>query len=456
MWPCDNSSDIVFLGEQSMESPVKYAKSGDIYLAYRIFGDGPRDIVLFPGTLSHVEMTWEMPSNAHLVKRLSSFARVIVFDKRGQGLSDRVAPSEQTVEERIGDLRAVMDAAGSQRATIYGSSEGGPASLMFAATYPERTASLALFATFPCIKDPPWAMPREEWGGLLKSWEEHWGEGIVLQRNAPSVWGNETVCRVIGRWERATASPGSISALMWNNYDLDCRPILPAIRVPTLVMHRVGDSMVPFACGRYLAAHIPGAKLIEMPGTDHAILDSDSHDFVADQIEELVTGQRHVHETDRVLATVMFTDIVSSTRHAAELGDSRWRSLRENWFSIVRKELAAFRGHEANTAGDGLLATFDGPARAIRCACSIRDRVSSLGLQVRTGLHTGECELDGDDVVGLAVHIGARVASMAEPSEVMVSSTVKDLVAGAGIGFTERGAHTLKGVPGEWRLFAVQ
>jgi class 3 adenylate cyclase len=438
-----------------LDSPVKYAKSGNVHLAYRIFGDGPRDILLVAGTLSHAELSWERAHAKHLIERLTGFARVIVFDKRGQGLSDRNVVAEQTIEERIVDIRAVMDAVGCERATIYAWSEGGPAALLFSATYPNRVSALVLYATFASLKNPPWSISRELWESYVVSWETHWGEGIILELNAPSVWKDTAIRESTGRWERATASPGSIGELMRINYDIDTRQVLPVIQVPTLVMHRVGDSLVPSACGRYLADNIRGARFIGMPGTDHSIVDSDSQDFVADQIQEFITGERPVHEPDRVLATIMFTDIVGSTQRAAEIGDSRWRTERDEWFSLVRKELAAFRGHEANTAGDGLLATFDGPARAIRCARSIRDRVHSLGLQVRTGLHTGECELEGNDVVGLAVHIGARVASLAEPDEVMVSSTVKDLVAGAGLQFADRGAHSLKGVPGEWRLFVV-
>lgn len=438
-----------------MEAPVKYAKSGDVHLAYRIFGEGPRDIVLVPGTLSHAEMSWERPPAKHLLSRLTAFARVIVFDKRGQGLSDRNVAAEQTVEERIIDIRAVMDAAGSERATIYGWSEGGPAALVFSATYPERTSALVLYGTFASVKDPPWAISRELWESHVRSWETHWGEGILLELNAPSVWGKEAFRQDTGRWERACASPGSIGALMRLNYDLDARHVLQVIQAPTLVLHRVGDSLVPSDCGRYLAENIAGARFIGMPGTDHSIVDTATQDFIADKIEEFITGERHVQEPDRMLATVMFTDIVGSTQRAAEIGDSRWRGLLDDWYSVVRKELNAYRGREVATAGDGLLATFDGPARAIRCACSMRDRVHELGLQVRTGLHTGECELTGDNIVGIAVHIGARVASIARPDEVLVSSTVRDLVAGSGLKFGDRGAHTLKGVPDEWRLFTV-
>ena len=437
-----------------MVAPIRYARSGDVHIAYRIFGDGPRDIVLIPGTLSHVELLWEVPSNEHLLKRLTAFARVIVFDKRGQGLSDRVA--EQTLEERIGDVRAVMDAAGSERATIYGWSEGGPMCLMFAATYPERTSALVLYGTFASMRNEPWGVTRKGLDQFLGQLDNHWGEGVLLLLNAPSRRNDQAFLQWFARIERAAASPGSVLTLMRANYEIDVRHLLPAIRVPTLILHRAGDELVPIRAGRYLAEHIPGAKYAEIPGTDHLVLDQETQDIIADQIEEFITGERRRLEPDRVLATVMFTDIVGSTQRAAEVGDGRWRELRGNWHTVMRKELTAFRGREVDTAGDGLLATFDGPARAIRCACSVRERVHALGLQVRIGLHTGECELVGDGVVGIAVHIGARVAALAGPDEVLVSSTVRDLVAGSGLQFVDRGTHSLKGVPDDWRLFVVQ
>ena len=437
-----------------MVAPIRYARSGDVHIAYRIFGDGPRDIVLIPGTLSHVELLWEVPSNEHLLKRLTAFARVIVFDKRGQGLSDRVA--EQTLEERIGDVRAVMDAAGSERATIYGWSEGGPMCLMFAATYPERTSALVLYGTFASMRNEPWGVTRKGLDQFLGQLDNHWGEGVLLLLNAPSRRNDQAFLQWFARIERAASSPGSVLTLMRANYEIDVRHLLPAIRVPTLILHRAGDELVPIRAGRYLAEHIPGAKYAEIPGTDHLVLDQETQDIIADQIEEFITGERRRLEPDRVLATVMFTDIVGSTQRAAEVGDGRWRELRGNWHTVMRKELTAFRGREVDTAGDGLLATFDGPARAIRCACSVRERVHALGLQVRIGLHTGECELVGDGVVGIAVHIGARVAALAGPDEVLVSSTVRDLVAGSGLQFVDRGTHSLKGVPDDWRLFVVQ
>jgi pimeloyl-ACP methyl ester carboxylesterase len=436
-----------------MDGPIKYARSGDVHIAYRVFGEGPRDIVLIPGTISHVELLWEVPSNEHLLRRLTAFARVIVFDKRGQGLSDRVA--EQTLEERSGDVRAVMDAAGSERATVYGWSEGGPLCMMFAATYPARTAALVLFGTFASMRADPWAVTPEALGQFLDQLTRHWGEGVLLRLNAPSRRDDPACLQWFARLERAAASPGSVRDLMSANHGIDVRHLLPTIQVPTLILHRAGDALVPVAAGRYLAEHIRGARYVELPGSDHMVLDNDTQDLIADEIEEFITGTRHHLEPDRVLATVMFTDMVRSTERAAELGDARWRELLGSYHGALRKELATFHGREVSTVGDGLLATFDGPARAIRCARSLREKLRPLGLNVRTGLHTGECELIGNDIGGIAVHIAARVAAAAAADEVMVSGTVKDLVAGSGLQFLDRGTHTLKGVPGEWRLFAV-
>jgi pimeloyl-ACP methyl ester carboxylesterase len=438
----------------TVEGPIKYARTGDAYIAYRVFGDGPRDIVLVPGTISHVELLWEMPSYEHLLKRLTVFARVITFDKRGQGLSDRVA--EQSLEERVGDVRAVMDAAGSESATIYGWSEGGPMCLMFAATYPARASALVLFGTFASMKSEPWMMTREALDKFLARLIAQWGEGILVRLNAPSRRDDAVFLQWFARIERAAASPGSVLALMEANYEIDVRHLLPTIQTPTLILHRAGDRLVPVEMGRYLAEHIPGAKYVEIPGTDHLVLDQETQDLIADEIEEFITGTHRLLEPDRVLATIMFTDIVRSTERAAELGDARWHEVLGNYYAVLRKELTAFRGHEVNTTGDGLLATFDGPARAMRCARSLREKIQPLGLQIRTGLHTGECELVGGNVAGIAVHIAARVAALAGPDEVMVSSTTKDLVAGSGLQFIDRGAYNLKGVPGEWRLFVVQ
>jgi pimeloyl-ACP methyl ester carboxylesterase/DNA-binding winged helix-turn-helix (wHTH) protein len=436
----------------SIAASVKYARSGNVHIAYRIFGDGPRDIVMIPGTLSHLEFFWATPSNQHLLKRLTAFARVIVFDKRGQGLSDRVV-AEQTLEERIDDVRAVMDAAGSKRAIIYGWSEGGPMSLMFAATYPERASALVLYGTFASIKDRPWAASREQWEEMLREWEARWGEGILLGVNAPSMANDPVAVEWCGTLERASASPGSIVALMRANYEIDVRQILPTIAIPTLVMHRTEDALVPVAAGRYLADHIPGASYVEIPGTDHTVTDSETQDVIADLIEEFVTGALHRPEPDRVLTTVMFSYIEESTPREAEIGQQRWRELLKGSYEVLRTELAAFRGRELKTIGDGLMATFDGPARAIKFACSAREKMRGLGLQIRTGLHTGECELIGDDVRGVAVDIAEWVTSLANPDEVLLSSTVKDLVAGSNLQFADRGMHRFEAVPSEWHLF---
>ncbi|MEX1194130.1 MAG: adenylate/guanylate cyclase domain-containing protein [Dehalococcoidia bacterium] len=437
-----------------MEAQTRYAKSGDVHIAYRVFGDGPRDIVLIPGTLSHVELSWEMPFNEHLLKRLIAFARVIVFDKRGQGLSDRVA--EQTLEERIGDVRAVMDAAESDRATVYGWSEGGAMSLMFAATYPERTSALVLYGTFVSVKSAPLSVSPAQYERILREWETHWGEGILLAVNAPSALKDEAMVQRVAQLERASASPGSILALMRFNYEIDVRHLLPSVRVPTLILHRVGDALVPVAAGRYLAEHIPGARYLEIPGIDHLVVDNETQDVIADEIEEFLTGVRPAPEPDRVLATVLFTDIVGSTEQTAEMGDRRWHALLDNHNKIAHQEITRFRGREIKSTGDGVLATFDGPGRGVRCARAICDSVKPLGIEVRAGLHTGECELMGDDIGGIAVVIAARVAARAGAGEVLVSSTVKDLVAGSGIEFEDRGSQALKGVPDEWRLFLAR
>src|SRR5215469_13579981 len=435
--------------------PVRYARSGDIHIAYRVYGAGPRDIVMIPGTLAHLDVYWAIPSYQRLLKRLTAFARVIIFDKRGQGLSDRV-DAEQTMEERIDDVRAVMDAAGSQSATIYGWSEGGPMSIMFAAAHPDRVTALILYGTFASAKDQPEAATREQLEALLAAIENHWGEGILLRVNAPNAANDPAMIEWCCRLERASASPGSIVALMRANNEIDVRHILPTVKVPTLVMHRTGDALVPLASGRSLAEQVPGAIFDEIPGDDHFFTDAETADFVADKIERFVTGSLHRHEPDRVLATVMFTHIVDAIERAATIGEQRWSELLRRFYELLRAELVTFRGREIRTVSDGLLATFDGPARAIRCACSVRDKVSRLGLHLRTGLHTGECDLRGDNLHGIAVDIAATVASIAASDQVMMSSTVKDLVAGSNLQFADRGTHTLEDIPGEWRLFEAR
>jgi class 3 adenylate cyclase len=439
-----------------VQPETRYTKSGDLNIAYQVVGDGPRDLVYVPGWISNVELMWEEPAHAHLLRRLASFSRLILFDKRGTGLSDPV-PLDRlpTLEERMDDVRAVMDAAGSERAAIFGSSEGGLMSVLSAATYPERTSALialAIYAKRLWSPDYPWAPTPEARAAEIELIERTWGGEMDISDLAPSA--DEAFKRRAVAYLRRSASPGAAVALLRMNSQIDVRDVLPTIRVPTLVLQRVDDRDVNVEEGRWIAAQIPGAKYVELPGDEHLIWAGDV-DAVVDEVEEFVTGSRPVHEPDRVLATVLFTDIVGSTERAHELGDRRWRELLEQHHDVVRRALERFQGREVDTAGDGFLATFDGPARAIRCARAIRDGLRDVGLEVRAGLHTGECERLGDKVAGVAVHTGARVSALAQPGEVLVSSTVKDLVAGSGIEFGDRGVHELKGIPGEWRLYAV-
>jgi len=439
-----------------MKPETRYARSGDVNIAYQVVGDGPRDLVLVPGWLSNVEVFWEEPSVVRFFQRLASFSRLILFDKRGTGLSDRVAEMPN-LETRMDDVRAVMDAVRSARAALFGYSEGGPMCALFAATYPERTSALIMggsYARRVWAPDYPWGPTREDWFKFVDTAAQNWGGPVGLDVRAPSVADDPRFREWWARYVRQSASPGA-GRMIWRIIaDIDIRDVLPAIRVPTLIIHNVGDRTVPVECSRYMAERIPGAKLVELSGQDHIPYVGNA-DAVLDEIEEFLTGVRHGAEADRVLATVMFTDIVDATRKAAELGDRRWRDLLEAHHAVVRDQLARFRGREIDTAGDGFLAAFDGPARAIRSACAIADGVKRLGLDVRAGLHTGECEIVGPKLSGIAVHIGARISALAKAGEVLVSSTVKDLVAGSGLGFEERGIHMLKGVPGEWRLFAV-
>jgi class 3 adenylate cyclase len=437
---------------------TRFTRSGNVHIAYQVVGEGPLDLVYVPGWVSHVELAWEEPALASFLGRLASFSRLILFDKRGTGLSDRVPDAQlPTHEERMDDLRAVMDAAGSERAAIFGFSEGGNLATLFAATYPQRTTALITFGCFAkriWAPDYPWAPTREQRERDYDVVARNWGASMDLSTLIPSKIGDEAFTRKLATYLRRAASPGAAAALLRMNTQLDIRAVLPAIRVPTLVLHRVGDLDANIEEGRFIARRIPGARFVELPGSDHLVWVGDQ-DSVLDEVQEFLTGVRPVSDMDRVLATVLFTDIVGSTETAARLGDRAWRELLDSYHAMVRKELSRFRGREVNTAGDGFLATFDGPARAIRCAISIRDGARDLGLRTRTGLHTGEIELSADDVQGIAVHIGARVAATAEPDETLVSSTVKDIVAGSGIAFADRGAHALKGVPGEWRLYAA-
>ena len=443
-----------------MSAPAtSYATSGDVSIAYQTVGEGPIDLVLVLGFATHIELQWELPAFRRFAERLASFSRLILFDKRGTGLSDPVREAP-TLEQRIDDVRAVMDAAGSERAAFFGISEGGPMSVLFAATHPERAAALVLhgaMARTTEAPDYPWATPAD---ALRESAAEflapYWGrdpEGL-LTLFAPSVADDPQTQDFIARLERHSASPAMVRQIFEMFLDIDVRDVLGTIRVPTLVLHRRGDRVVNRRAGEYLASQIAGARYVELEGIDHAPWIGQADDVLG-EIEEFLTGTRSAPEIDRVLATVMFTDIVASTERAAELGDARWRELLAAHQEALRRELGRFRGREVKTLGDGCLATFDGPARAIRCGRAIVDAARADGLDVRVGLHTGEVEAVDGDVGGIAVHIAARVGALADPGEVLVSGTVKDLVAGSGIAFEDRGARELKGIPDEWRLFAA-
>jgi class 3 adenylate cyclase len=437
-----------------VQHETRYARSGELNIAYQVSGAGPLDLVLVSGFVSHLDLDWEEPRSAYFLDRLDSFARLIRFDKRGTGLSDRPGGLPD-LETRMDDVRAVMDAAGSERAALFGYSEGGPMACLFAATYPERTTGLVLYGTYAKRADPdddyPWCSTMDERRAVAAEIERTWGADSDLGTmipNADVAMRNWWAAR-----SRASASPGAARDLILMNSLIDVRPVLPAIRVPTLVMHRSGDRDSRVEEGRYIAAHVPGARFVELPGDVHVPwIDADP---IADETEAFLTGVRRGPEPDRVLTTILFTDLVESTAHAAELGDHRWTALLDAHQRAVRRELERFRGREIDTAGDGFLATFDGPARAIRCAAAARDAVRELALDLRAGVHTGEVELAGEHVRGIAVHTGARIATAAAPGEVLVSSTVRDLVAGSGLAFDDRGEHELKGVPGSWRLFAL-
>jgi len=428
-----------------------YAKSGDVRIAYQVAGGGPFDLVFVPGFISNLDLAWEDPNRAHFFSRLASFSRLILFDKRGTGLSDRVG-SVASLEERMDDVRAVMDALESERAALFGISEGGAMSMLFAATYPERTRALVLYGSYGHF--PLWVLPPDKFKAFMEIVERDWGTGATARFFAPSKAEDETFRRGWARFERLGASPSAVAALFRMNNEIDVRHVAPAIRVPTLVIHKTGDTRVSVEAGRFLGSAIPGAKFVELPGCDHVLWVGDV-DRIADEIEEFLTGSRSEMEPDRVLATVMFTDIVDSTKRASELGDRRWQGLLEQHNQILRRELEKFRGREVKTLGDGVLATFDGPARAVRCATSMVESVRSLDLQLRGGVHTGEVETKGDDIGGIAVHIAARIAALAQGGQVLVSSTVRDLVAGSNLRFIDQGARTLKGIPEEVRLYAV-
>jgi len=437
-----------------VEHQTRYAQSEEVSIAYQVIGDSARDLVIVPGVVSDVEWWWQEPHASKFFTRLSEFARVILFDKRGTGLSDRVQVA--TLEQRMDDVRAVMDAAGSARAAVMGISEGGAMASLFAATYPERTTGLILYGAY--AKEPDYMTPEK-----LQAYEtdlrQNMGDVQRFRRRikyyfAPSMADDEQFVEWFATLARRAASPGALVALARMNNDIDVQDILPTIRVPTLILQRDGDLATDAIHAKYLAEHIPGAKLVMLKGTDHLPFVGDS-DAIIDEIEEFLTGVRDPLERNRVLATVLFTDIVGSTEHALELGDRKWRELLDRHHAIIRKELGRFRGKEVDTAGDGFFATFDGPARGIHCAQSILKEISALGITLRAGLHTGECEIMGDKLGGIAVHISARIMGLAQANQVLVSSTVKDLVVGSGIQFADAGTHTLKGIPNEWHLYEL-
>lgn len=436
--------------------PIRYAESGEVHVAYRVLGDGPLDLVLVAGAITNLDVLWELPEYRAYMEKLASFARVITFDKRGMGLSDRVRFG--TLEERMDDVRAILDAVGSENAVLMGASEGGPMSILFAATYPERTRALILCGAEvkeETTEDWPWGeATRTEFEEYMQidNVVERWGRGLGVAVFAPD-HDTERLREFWGRLQVQSASPHDAVAFMRMAFEIDVRHVVPSITVPTLILHRVGDRVCAVENARWLAEHIEDAKYVELEGENH--IPWLGGDDILDEIREFLTGVREPAEPERVLATVLFTDIVGSTERARELGDRGWRDLLERHDEIVRRDLLRFRGREIDTAGDGFFATFDGPARAIRCARSIVRNVAGLGLQIRAGLHTGECELTGDAVRGIAVHTGARVAAQAEAGEVLVSQTVKDLVAGSGIELVDRGERELKGIPGEWRLYAA-
>ena len=446
-------------GGDSLDSPrTHYAQSGDLAIAYQLLGDGPVDLVVVPPGFSVMEPSWDWPALADSWRRMARFSRVVLLDKRGTGLSDPVTGSP-TLEERMDDVRAVMDAVGSSRAVVLGGSEAGPIATLFAATYPQRVAALILVAAmvkWSAAPDLCAAITDETEQMMYDYLDAFWGSGMSGElMYAPSLAGDPLAREFVGRFERMAGSPNAIKRLLAMNKQIDIRHVLPSVSAPTLVLHRDGDRVVPVEHGRYYSQHITNAKYVELEGVDHWWWIGTGSDAIAQEIEEFLTGERPEPELDRVLKTILFTDIVGSTQRAVELGDRRWRELLDHHDATVRGVLSRFRGEEIDTTGDGFFAAFDGPARAIRCAQAIVHDAGRLGLEVRAGLHTGECEVRGGGLAGIAVHTGARVAALAGSGEILVTSTVRDLVAGSNIDFADRGSHSLKGVPGQWQILAV-
>ena len=438
-----------------MAPPIRYARSGELHIAYWEYGDGPIDLLWVPTWIWESELIWEEPYTAKLFRRLGSFARVITFDRRGSGMSDPVVGAP-TLEEQMDDVVAVMDAAGSEQAAVVAMLEAGAMASLFAATHPERTRALVVYEGMARLSSAPgyeWPHTREERDALSEGLRENWGSGSMVLDLAYDP--DNRLGDWAGRLERLAASPGTAVAFFRMQNEVDVRPVLPTIQAPTLVLHRTSDKNIDIRHSRYFAEHIPDARLLELPG-EHTLPFGPGQEEIADEIEEFLTGNRSVVDPERVLATVMFGDIVGSTKLAAELGDRRWRDLLESFARAMQDLLGRFRGRAVKTLGDGLLATFDGPARGISCAAAMRDLArANFGFEVRASLHTGEVEVIGDDVGGMAVHIAARILSVAGAGELVVSNTVKDLVVGSGIEFDDRGEHELRGVPGAWRLWSV-
>jgi len=443
-----------------MDPETHYARSGEVSIAYQVTGAGPVDLVWVPGFVSNVELAWQQPTLAAFFNELGTFSRLIRFDKRGTGLSDRVGVAP--LETRMDDVRAVMDAVGTSRAALLGSSEGGPLSLLFAATYPARTSALVLWSSFPrssWAPDYPWGETEQEFEEDVRKTLDSWNDRDAMMKEAeelaPGI-DEESKLALASLW-RQSASPRDVEALWRMGREIDVRHVLSAITAPTLVINRTGEHPIIVQGSRLLAEHISGARHVQFPGVDHLIAAGDTGPIV-DEIRHFVEDTASSEEDaqpDRLLVTLLFTDIVGSSDRAAAVGDREWRELLERHHELVRRQLVRFRGNEIDTAGDGFFASFDGPARAIRCGCAIAEAMPDIGLTVRIGLHTGECEVIDGKVAGIAVHTGARVAASAQPGEVLVSGTVKDLVAGSGLVFEDRGVHRLTGIPGEWRLYAV-
>jgi class 3 adenylate cyclase len=440
-----------------MVPETRYTRSGDIHIAYQVSGDGPIDLLWIPTWIWQMEHVLDQPWVARMFRHIQSFARLITFDRRGTGMSDPIAGAP-TLEEQMDDVVAVMDAVGSEQAAVVAMLEAGAMACLFAATHPERTRALVLYQAMPRMSKAPdydWPLSHEERLKNVQVLRENWGTGAWVLGLATGMDKDESLRAWASKLERLAASPSTASALFLMNSQVDVRPVLASIQAPTLVLDRPEDNAIDSRHARYLVDHVPGARLVELPGNNSLPFGAGQNELV-DEIQEFLTGTRHVPDPERILATVMFSDIVDSTRRAAEMGDRRWRGLLESIDGNIETELGRHRGRAVKKMGDGFLATFDGPARAIQCAAAIRDGArDGYGLEVRSGLHTGEIELLGNDVGGIAVHIGARVGALARPGEVLVSNTVKDLVVGSGIEFEDRGEKELKGVPGSWRLWAV-